>query len=56
MILFNRKFNMRLSAAAAVWALVENSESGQNPERYRHCMRGGYAPLVKAGHWGAYYP
>ena len=23
--------------------LIENSESGQNPERYRHCMRGGTA-------------
>ena len=23
--------------------LAENSESGQNPERYRHCMRGGAA-------------
>ena len=23
--------------------LMENSESGQNPERYRHCMRGGTA-------------
>lgn len=23
--------------------LMENSESGWNPERYRHCMRGGTA-------------
>ena len=31
------------SAACLVWKLAENSESGQNPERYRHCMRGGTA-------------
>ena len=31
-------------------APVENSESGQNPERYRHCMRGGLT-MTKVGHW-----
>ena len=31
------------SAACFAWNLAENSESGQNPERYRHCMRGGTA-------------
>ena len=28
---------------ALLLELAENSESGQNPERYRHCMRGGTA-------------
>ena len=31
------------SAACFALKLAENSESGQNPERYRHCMRGGTA-------------
>ena len=31
------------SAACSALKLAENSESGQNPERYRHCMRGGTA-------------
>lgn len=35
------KKNSRLSATLPGLGLVENSESGENPERYRHCMRGG---------------
>ena len=36
-------FIKRLSAVGSSEGLTENSESGQNPERYRHCMRGGRA-------------
>ena len=37
--------NFIYCSSAAGFALepAENSESGQNPERYRHCMRGGAA-------------
>ena len=37
--------NFIRNSSAAGFALepTENSESGQNPERYRHCMRGGAA-------------
>ena len=37
--------NFIYCSSAACFALepAENSESGQNPERYRHCMRGGAA-------------
>lgn len=38
------------SAPAAVWAMGENRESGENPERYRHCECGA-EPGAKAGHW-----
>ena len=35
------KVNNGFSAANAGWAGAENRESGVNPERYRHCKRGG---------------
>ena len=38
-----RNFIYCSSAAGFVLEPAENSESGQNPERYRHCMRGGAA-------------
>ena len=38
-----RNFIYCSSAACFALKLAENSESGQNPERYRHCMRGGAA-------------
>jgi len=34
---------MHLSVANAVWVLAENREIGENPIRYRHCIRGGAA-------------
>ena len=37
------KIHKRLSAVELRWDSMENSESGVNPERYRHCMRGGPA-------------
>lgn len=33
----------RLSAVRMRLGLAENRESGENPERNRHCMRGGSA-------------
>ena len=41
MILCTMKVNNGFSAANAGWAGAENRESGVNPERYRHCKRGG---------------
>ena len=46
----------RASAFAAGWAARENSESGENPERYRRCIRGGRAQgrksvTGKPGRW-----
>ena len=38
-----RNFIYCSSATCFALKLAENSESGQNPERYRHCMRGGAA-------------
>ena len=38
-----RNFRYCSSATCFALKLAENSESGQNPERYRHCMRGGTA-------------
>ena len=38
-----RNFIYCSSATCFALKLAENSESGQNPERYRHCMRGGTA-------------
>ncbi len=38
------------SAACFASELAENRKSGQNPERYRHCMRGG-ARRTKVSHW-----
>ena len=38
-----RNFIYCSSAAGFALEPAENSESGQNPERYRHCMRGGTA-------------
>ena len=38
-----RNFIYCSSATCFALRLAENSESGQNPERYRHCMRGGTA-------------
>ena len=40
-----------LSALGVVTAPGENSESGANPERYRHCKRGGVPAKMKVGHW-----
>lgn len=41
----------QFQCSRAGWAWGENRESGENPERYRHCKRGGLTPRAKAGHW-----
>ena len=41
------KVNNSFSAPGAEWALGENRESGENPERYRHCKHGGLSQLRK---------
>jgi len=38
--------------AEAVTAPQENRKPGENPGRYRHCMRGGTHRKTKVGHWG----
>lgn len=41
--MFTQNSENSLSAFDSVWESKENSESGVNPERYRHCERGGPA-------------
>ncbi len=48
------KVNRVQVPADSVTDLRENRQSGENPERYRHCMRGEAALQTKIRHWNPF--